>query len=86
MIKEDTSPKNNYVVECNTVNERKRFIWLYNNEPLKNYSVSAVPCPMSKDRASQIINYLTDKRSKCNEVELRTFTKQVAYTKLIKFN
>lgn len=72
-------------IECNIVNERKRFIYLTANEPLKDYDVSVVPCAMSKERATQLIQFIERKREKLSNAELRNFNKKIAYTKLVKF-
>lgn len=73
-------------IECNNFNDRKRFIYLNHNEPLKDYSVSAVPCIFTKDKALQLIQFIERQRDKLNVAELRQFNKQIAYMKLVEFD
>lgn len=75
-----------YGIECNTINDRKRFLYLYNRMPLKDYTVSAVPCLMTKERALQLMKYVAEKREKCTPAELRLFEKRITYMKLIEFD
>lgn len=71
-------------IECNLINGRKRYVCLYQNEPLKNYSISAVPMQLDDDKAYKLIDYLNTKKSKLNGEQLRRFNKSIAYLKLVK--
>lgn len=82
MITEDSK----YGIECNITNDRKRFIYLNHNEPLKDYSVSVVPCVFTKDKALQLIQFIERQRDKLVQHELRQFNKQIAYLKLVEFD
>ena len=71
-------------IECNVINNRKRYICLYQNDSLKNYFVSAVPMSLPEDRADQLIDYINSRRNKLTGAELRRFNKAIAYLNKIK--
>lgn len=75
-----------YGIECGIINDRQRFIYIYPKAPLKDYSISTVPCAMPRERAEQLINYIEHQREKLTDADLRKFVKQIQYLKLVEFD
>lgn len=71
-------------IECNVINNRKRYVCCYKNDPLKDYFISAVPMDMSEDKALKLIEHLKSLKFKLSDKELRQFNKSIAYLKLLK--
>ena len=70
-------------IECNSVNNKPRYLCIYANDKLSDYFISAVPQSIDDERADKLISYIEKERTKLSGQELLRFNAKIKYVKKI---